>query len=356
VKVLIVSDWFLKLVVEGQAMALQDAGHDVRLLCRDHALEFGGDAAERAEVIHRLRSSGIEVIELAGRRYRLDGWRTVVQARLRIRAWAPDVVSAHENADPRLLLLSRGTPIAYTVHDPQPHPGAKRLNLGERIVAALWIRSAAAVVVHGDELVDALPSRVARRNVMVVPHGIDVAARPLRVPDQPVVLLFGRLESYKGISVLIEAMDHVWQAAPGVRLRIAGHGPAALEIPPNDRIDFTHAYIPETEVTRLLEGATVMVLPYVQASQSGVGLLSIAKGIPTVVTRTGALPDLAVDPNYIVEPGRARELAMTLLKALDDDMAARVRVLEHARRQFSWDVVAGRYADVYREIIRVADR
>jgi glycosyltransferase involved in cell wall biosynthesis len=353
VRILIVFDWFLKLVVEGQAMALQADGHDVRLLCRDHALEFAGNSAEREEVVERLRSNGIEVIELAGRRYRLDGWKSVVRAKRLLRAWGPDVVSAHENTDPRLLLLSRGTPIVYTVHDPQPHPGAKKQRLAERVVASVWIRSAARVVVHGSELVDALPSRTPRRNVAVVPHGIDVAARPRPVPDRPAVLFFGRLEPYKGISVLLEAMEHVWRTAPGVRLLIAGRGPSAEEIPQDDRIDFLHAYIPESEIASVLERATVMVLPYVQASQSGVGLMSIAQGIPTVVTRTGALPDLAVDATYIAAPGSAPDLAAALLRALGADPAARVQVLEHARRRFSWDVVAARYSDIYRDVIRV---
>lgn len=356
-KVLIAADWYLRLVVEGHALGLRDLGHEVRVLCRDHALEFGDDASERRAVLERLRSAGIPVIELPGRRYGPEGLPATMRAIRSLRSWGMEVLSAHENADPRLLLAGLGVPIVYTIHDPEPHPGEVKKKKLERLVAQMWLRASNRLVVHGPQLVDQLPERVRRRqSVSVVAHGIDVATAPAPIPAKPVVLLLGRLKAYKGVSVLVAAMREVWTERPDALLRVAGLGPAAREVPEEPRIELLEGYIPESEVPRLLRQARVVALPYTQASQSGVGLMSIAEGIPTVVTRTGALPELAVDEDYLAEPGDPASLARRIVAALDADMKERQRVLEFARERFAWRSVADDYIKVYEEVAEKSSR
>lgn len=350
-KILIVTDWFLKLVVEGQAAAFRVLGHEVRLLCRSHAGEFNDSHAERRVILEHLRTLGIEITELPGRRFGPEGLHEMIQARKQIRQWRPDVVFAHENTDPRLLIASRGAPIIYTIHDPEPHPGERRRNLRERMAARLWIEAADCIVVHGSNLVDDLPRRAARKRVGVVPHGIDVGLEPLLVPPDPLILLFGRMEAYKGVGILVEAMDYVWRERPDVRLLVAGRGPATDDVPSDHRIEVIPQYVSEAELRRLLARATVSALPYTQASQSGVGLLSIAHGVPIVVTRVGALPELVRDPRCIAEAGDPKSLGNALLHALETTDAGRDEVISHARAEFSWLSVAERYLALYRTAV-----
>jgi glycosyltransferase involved in cell wall biosynthesis len=93
------------------------------------------------------------------------------------------------------------------------------------------------------------------------------------------------------------------------------------------------------------------VLPYDQASQSGVGLLAMGRGIPSIVTRVGALPELAVDDSLVVPPHDPAALASAILGHLDHGEVLRRRVLEHARRNFSWEVAAEHSLRVYREAV-----
>ncbi len=352
-KILIVFDWFLKLVVEGQARALRDLGHDVRLLCRDHALEYGGDATERSRALETLRAAGVKTLTLPGRRFGPEGIVSTIRARRSVAAWSPDVVSAHANDDPRLLFASSGYPLAYTVHDPEPHPGASS-SRRERLGAALWLRSADQIVVQGHSLVATIRAQRPRAAISVIPHGIHVAACPLPVPLTPTILLFGRLEPYKGVLVLVEAMRAVWKKRPDARLLVAGTGPAAAQVPQDPRIELRDGYVPESDVEGLLSSATVAVLPYTQASQSGVGLLAIANGVPTVVTRTGALPEIAPGEAYIAEPSDPQSLAVRLLATLDAGLEERHRVLAFARRNFAWPIVARSYLELYEDLIRQA--
>ena len=57
---MIASDFFLK-VISGQIAGFREHGHEVLLLCRAHAIEFGGDQEERDR---HLAAMDVPVIEL----------------------------------------------------------------------------------------------------------------------------------------------------------------------------------------------------------------------------------------------------------------------------------------------------
>ena len=74
-----------------------------------------------------------------------------------------------------------------------------------------WFRRAERFVVHGHALAEELAPMVGRARIVVIPHGVWPRSEPLARPGSPSVLLFGRLEQYKGVEVLVEGMRLVWQ-------------------------------------------------------------------------------------------------------------------------------------------------
>jgi glycosyltransferase involved in cell wall biosynthesis len=344
VRVLIVCDWFLKHAVR-QAEALARAGAEVSILCRSHSLEFGGVGSEREQLLAELK--GIPVLVLDGRVTSISRSGQILQLRRITRRWRPDVVHAQDNADPRLLGIVGGLPRAVTIHDPAPHPGQPAIGRIQAFVRRRWISGSALVLVHGESLVDELPDWISRTNVAVIPLGVAVAEQPLPKPARPSILLFGRLQRYKGVSVLLEAMNLVWRSRPDVLLRIAGEGPEAARVPADERIDFRAGYVPEADVKSLLAETTVAVLPYTQASQSGFGSLALSYGVPAIVTEVGSLRDIAVDDTYLVAPGDPEALARAILAHIEDDDSARSASLEFARSRLSWESLAPRLLDLY---------
>jgi glycosyltransferase involved in cell wall biosynthesis len=348
-RVLLVCDWFLKYAAD-LARGLRDVGADVALLCRDHAHEFGDLTDEREQLLEGLSARGVDVLVLAGRTSSRRSLVALPALRRQIVAWSPDVVHAQSNYEPRLLAISRGRPTVVTVHDPVPHPGQPRPPVILRSVAAAWLRRADRVVVHGEPLRAALPPRL-RARAVVIPHGLSPASSPLPPPASPAVLLFGRLEPYKGITTLVEAMSTVWSQRPEVRLIVAGTGPAGNQVPSDLRIERRDGYIPEEEIPNLFASASLVVLPYTQASHTGVGALAVAAGVPVVVSEAGSLPDLAIDPSFVVRTGDPAALAAAILRHIDDDYATRSLVLDTARRTRSWRVVAARHRELYEAVI-----
>ena len=116
------------------------------------------------------------------------------------------------------------------------------------------------------------------------------------------------------------------RGARGGRCRAGGR-----LVPDDPRILLIPRYIPENEVDGLLAGASLVVLPYTQASQSGVGPLAIAAGVPVVVSDLGALPELAYDPSFVFEAGNPRALADTISGISTTEPEVRRAVLRHAQ-------------------------
>jgi glycosyltransferase involved in cell wall biosynthesis len=351
VRILIVCDFLFKYGSQ-QGRSLVAMGHDVAILCRSHSLEFGGSTAEREEWLSGLTGDGVSLFVVPGRVRSASAAPVMWRLRRDIGAWSPQIVHVHENHDPRLLALTSGYLTVLTVHDPLGHPGAPELTRAENWVFRRWFRRARRFVVHGRALVEELAPIVGgEERIVVIPHGTTPRARPLPAPNRPIVLLFGRLEEYKGVEVLAAAMHRVWERRQDVRLIVAGDGPAARLVPADRRVTLMARYIPESEVEPLLAEASLVALPYTQASQSGVGLLAIAAGVPVVVSDLGSLPELACDPSYIAAAGRPDVLAEVILRHLDDGEQERAAVLRHARCRFSWELAAERTTALYRELV-----
>lgn len=351
VRILIVCDFLFKYGSQ-QARSLAAMGHDVAILCRGHSLEFGGSAAEREQWLSVLTRDGVRLFVLPGRVRSASAAPVMWHLRREIGVWSPQVVHVHENHDPRLLALTSGYLTVLTVHDPLGHPGAPELTRAENWVFRRWFRRARRFVVHGKALVEELAPIVGGEDrIVVIPHGTTPRAQPLPPPGRRAVLLFGRLEEYKGVDVLTAAMYRVWEQRPEVRLIVAGEGPAARLVPADRRITLMARYIPESEIQALLAEASLVALPYTQASQSGVGLLAIAAGVPVVVSDLGSLPELACEPSFIAESGRPDVLADVILRHIDNGDQERAAILRHAGSRFSWEFAAQRTSALYEELI-----
>jgi glycosyltransferase involved in cell wall biosynthesis len=350
-------DWLLKYAA-GLAGGLAAAGAAPALMTREHGLEFGGDQMEMHTGIARLAGPDVPLWTLPGRlrdvRALPGAWHLAKERR----AFAPDVIHLQNGIenDARLVWAAGVRPrrYAYTIHDPVGHPGNARPAAHVRILTHRLLHEAALVFVHADPLRDELLAhRRVTAPVVVVPHGVPAPdVRPL--PGDPSILFFGRLTAYKGLDVLLDAMADVWSAIPAARLVIAGEGTVGHHPALHDvRTTLRREHVPERDLPGLYGDSTVVALPYVQASQSGVGSLAKSHGRPLVVTRTGGLPDLVADGSgVVVEPGDASALGEALVEILRDPGRAQAMsdaATRTARSAANWARVGELTLAAYRE-------
>jgi glycosyltransferase involved in cell wall biosynthesis len=249
------------------------------------------------------------------------------------------------------MMVSPWTPTLLTVHDPLPHPGQSQPKgvLGRAAaegVRRLWLRRARLVVVHGEALRGEMKRACPKARVETLPFGHLPEAAPLPPPTRPAVVFFGRLERYKGLRVLVEAMGRVRDERPDIELVVAGRGEEAGWIRTRSGVTLLEGYLPETAIPELLRRASLVALPYTQASQSAVGPIALAHGVPIVVSDAGSLADLALNQSFVAPAGDAAALAEVILHHVDDGPEVRRRALERAH-DFSWRAVAERSLRLY---------
>lgn len=198
----------------------------------------------------------------------------------------------------------RPTPLVTTVHDIRVHPGDTDTSVLPRWATDLMIRQSRDVVVHGEGLRKLLLEQYRKPadHVHVLSHPTirryaDIAAESGLKRDARDntfrLLMFGRIFAYKGLEHLIHAEAILADSIPNLRITIAGRGDDPWALRPlmadPSRYDIRNRFIDDAEVAQLFTDADVVVLPYTEASQSGVLNLAAAFGKPVIVTDVGEL-------------------------------------------------------------------
>ncbi|MFW6116110.1 MAG: glycosyltransferase family 4 protein [bacterium] len=281
-----------------------------------------------------------------------------------LNAVQPDVLHItfwHLWGTPGLRMLAR-YPVVATVHDVSRHPGERGIwAIPSTLYRWQW-RGAGQIIVHADSARQQLLHRDGRRpeSVHVIPIGTYDFYRSFADTSQlerpNTILFFGRIWGYKGLMHLIQAEPRITQAIPDARIVIAGEGEdfreyrRAMVNPANFQV---HNYrIPDEEVPELFQSASIVVLPYMEASQSGVIPLAYAFGKPVIATRVGGIPDI-VDhgiTGLLVPPADPDRLADAIVELLKDQEARREmgrRAKEKGENELSWASVAERTLRVY---------
>jgi glycosyltransferase involved in cell wall biosynthesis len=356
-RVLLACDWLLKYAA-GLAQGLREAGADVALVTRDHGLEYGGDADAMREELRARIGADSPLWLLSGRIRELEGLRQLARIRSEVRRWGPDVTHFQQATmvDPRLFVAAARRPGRYavTLHDPSVHPGDEHPSRVFFALERLMFMGSGVTFTHGQALVDETKRHKPwlKRPIEIVPHGVDVL-RPEPLPAEPSLLFFGRISHYKGLDILLDAMPRIWETVPATRLVVAGYG----EIPASDlladpRVTVHNEHVPEAAIPGLYNGATAVVLPYRQASQSGVGSLAKSYGRASVVTNEGGLPELVADGSGLVVPSEdAGALANAIVEVLTEPGRAEAMgaaASASAQAEFSWKAVGEATLEAYR--------
>ncbi|HXQ00615.1 MAG TPA: glycosyltransferase family 4 protein, partial [Solirubrobacteraceae bacterium] len=183
--------------------------------------------------------------------------------------------------------------------------------------------------------------------------------------EHPVVLMFGLMRPYKGIDVLLEAWRGVDGQAPieDAELWIAGMPKtdiSALRASAPSGVRFDPRFINDRELPAYFERASLVVLPYLQADQSGVLFTALAFGKPLLLSDVGGFPEMAATgAARIVPAGDARALGAALRELLGDraaltEMCVRARAATQGR--YSWEAIAQAHIELYARLLRDAPR
>lgn len=285
----------------------------------------------------------------------------------------PDVAHfqevAHEYQTASMILLKK-IPLILTVHDPIPHAGEDLKSftglVNRRAIYSKLQRTIAdGLITHGDYLCEILSSTINRREkIFSVHHG------PLGLLTKPTIpsgttkpftfLFFGRMQKYKGIELFIEAIHQLHNEGLNIQGVLAGKGPELTNskeaIAAAPYFIIKDYFLTPEEVAETFDYSDVVVLPYIEGTQSGVAALAIGRGKPCIISKVGSLPEMVIDgkTGVLIEPN-SLECLVAAMRSLYSDAQLCQIMGEQAKHlglnAKSWHSAAAKTIGIYKKLL-----
>lgn len=268
-----------------------------------------------------------------------------------------------------------GKKVFYTAHDVLPHGRTHFLN---KILFWFIYRFQHIIIVHTEFIKSRLKREfgIKERKIYVVKHGVyEVIDNPsVQAGDARnhydlnetdfVLLFFGYITSYKGLPLLLDAF-HSAKTNTDMKLIIAGKVADDYRSEMN-KLEEKHnsadirmilKFISDEEVDMLFKACNATVLPYLEASQSGVLFMSYAYGKPVIAPNLGGFPyDIeSGKTGYLFEAGNVLSLKEQLIRLYgewkDKKESDYDYIKKFASKNYSWQASARRLKQIYGSLI-----
>lgn len=178
-------------------------------------------------------------------------------------------------------------------------------------------------------------------------------------PDEIVVLFFGLVRQYKGLDLLVEALNLINLEKTRIRPFVVGefyidpqHILSKIKDEHLPYYEIINRYVSDDDAAQYLAASDIMVLPYRSASQSGVLSNALNFNLPALVTDLPGLTELVRqnETGRIVEPDNAVSLARELVyMSTNADLTSMRKNVESYRKQLSWS----RFVDEFTQIVQI---
>jgi glycosyltransferase involved in cell wall biosynthesis len=206
-----------------------------------------------------------------------------------------------------------------TIHDIELKKGEK--SIGFRLLNLFSFKYADKYIILRNRYKSVLISKgIQEKDIIVIPHTYvsyfdNMNYHKLDIKFHNKILFFGRIVEYKGLNVLLKAMEIVVKQIPGIKLIIAGAGDISkykreLEILKNN-VEIYNYWISNDEIQKYFNMIDILILPYIQASQSGIIPLSFSFAKPVIASDVGAIAEQICngETGFLIEPNNSEVLA-----------------------------------------------
>lgn len=246
--------------------------------------------------------------------------------------------------------------LVWTLHDPVIHSGdSLRKKISTRILGKL---SRKIFVHYRFNFEMAVKEGFDPSKLIVIPHGDYNFHEKFIRPDvnsRRMILFWGRIRPYKGIESLIDSARFLPE---DVEIVIAGEGAGIYEsrTKGDTRIKLIDRFLSEREIAELCQQCSVVVTPYIDASQSGIVPVAYAFSKPVVATSVGALPEQVDDgvTGLLTPPNQPEKLAEALNKIINNPELAKSMGAAGYRKShtdMAWDSIADTVYSTYESVL-----
>lgn len=177
------------------------------------------------------------------------------------------------------------------------------------------------------------------------------AKRELKVSGN-VILFFGKTRPYKGLKYLLMALPEVIENKE-VTVFIVGEfwerAECYQQLLQNsfirNHVRIVNQFIPNEDIELYFRAADVVVLPYLEATASGVAQIAFAFNKPVIASNVGALSEMIEDSKtgYLVPPADASALAKRIIQFFSQGHKEEFSSnINKSKGRFSWQTFTGK--------------
>ncbi len=338
-----------------ESRGLIQRGHKIQLICPQHA-----------QIYEEAPKYGVPVHSLSIARKNFRGLRAIRQW---IKQNPVDIINTHSSTDSWLTAIA-----CKTITDAPPIIRTRHLSTTvHRSLPTWWLYRYANkhLVVTGEALKKQFinDNGIPEERITSVPTGIDTkrfhpqdqhsCRMELELDNDTIFVgILATLRSWKGHTILFEAIDKIQQEYPTVKLLVIGDGPyrdhldnyiEKLQI--TARVLFVgHQENPET----WLGAIDIFILPsWGDEGVSQALMQAMATGLPVITTPVGGLTEAVIDNStgLIVPPRDSDAIVSAIRKLLNDTNLAKQlgnTAITHIQTNFRRDIMLDRMESIFK--------
>lgn len=257
----------------------------------------------------------------------------------------------------------------YVAHEPKPHPKEPFfIGMVMKWTLRTLITKADYLITLTDHVKSYLINKykIKESKISVIPHGIfsyynASGPKKLAVNERVKILYFGTIAYYKGLDILLKAFSILEKKYKFIQLEVWGSGDISeyqtlIDDLKNIRIE--NRWISESEIENIFKQSHICVLPYREASQSGIVGVAGSAAMPIVACPADGLKEqtgetvIAFSKDFT--PESLSESIEKLLLSPAYYSTQSKKILTYTDR-FSWSAIASAFKNVGDQLIKKND-
>lgn len=240
--------------------------------------------------------------------------------------------------------------------------------IGDKALTGYFIGSCDAFIVMSEKVKQDIEKFTKTKPVQFTPHPVynifgesverNTACEELKLnKDKKYILFFGFIRHYKGLDLLIEAMQYVDDS---VHLLVAGefyedkkpYDDLIHKLQLESRVHIADGYIPKEKVKYYFSAADMVVQPYREATQSGVTQIAYSFNKPMIVTNVGGLPEIVTDGvSGFVTDTRPQSIAKAISDFYDKNLREKMEAgAASEKNKFGWGKMITRITELFHSL------
>lgn len=251
-----------------------------------------------------------------------------------------------------------------TINDPEPHSGEAgwMMMLLIKKVTRFLLKNADKIIVLGKKQAETIRRAGYKQEIILSRIGsydFFTKRNNKKYRTEPLTMLFfGRIKEYKGLNYLLDAASILKDNGMHFKIIIAGEGdmtPYKTRLDKlGENIEILNGYVSDDKVNECFQRCSFVVMPYTDATQTGVVQVAYSFKKPVIATRVGSLPEVVINDKtgLLIRPKNTDELLEAMLKMLKNPAETKKKGLEGYRfmkKELDWDKITKR---LWKELIK----